>query len=87
MSGPLTKTIWPELPVPNAIKTWLGTLFTLVDSKDSDAPRLVAALYAEDAVVYGMAGKATGKSGLFNYFFTLVLVSCNSNRGNMRREK
>lgn len=79
MSGPLSTTVWPELPVPNAIKTWLGTLFTLVDSKDSDAPQLVAALYSEDAIVYGMAGKATGTSGLFNYFIALVFIPWNVN--------
>jgi len=56
----MAQTIWPEGAVPPAVKTWLETLYTLVDSKDPSAPKRVAALYTEDAVVYGMAGKSIG---------------------------
>lgn len=60
----LTNTIWPEHPAPKAVITWLETLFSLLDSKDPSAPEKAAALYVEDAVVYGMAGKAVGTEGL-----------------------
>ncbi|KAH8761734.1 hypothetical protein BGZ57DRAFT_858122 [Hyaloscypha finlandica] len=59
---PLTNTIWPEAPAPKPVKDWLETLFALLDSKDISAPENAAALYTEDAVVYGMAGKAVGTS-------------------------
>ncbi len=61
---PLANTIWPESPAPEPVKDWLNTLFTLLDSKDKDTPEKAAALYTEDAVVYGMAGKAVGTAGL-----------------------
>lgn len=58
-----TNTIWPDHPAPNAVTAWVETLFSLLDSKDPSAPEKVAALYVEDAVVYGMAGKAVGTEG------------------------
>jgi len=60
---PLTNTIWPDFPAPKAVENWLDILFTLLDSKDTRAPENAAALYTEDAVVYGMAGKAAGTEG------------------------
>jgi len=60
----MSQIIWPE-GIPPAVKDWLKNLYTLVDSKDSSAPKKVAALYTEDAVVYGMAGISTGTAGTF----------------------
>lgn len=61
---PLTNTVWPDTPVPDAVKNWLETLYTLIDSKDPSVPERVAAMYTEDAIVYGVAGKATGRDGM-----------------------
>ncbi|KAH6718655.1 hypothetical protein BKA61DRAFT_668996 [Leptodontidium sp. MPI-SDFR-AT-0119] len=59
-----TNTIWPDHPAPKAVTAWVETLFSLLDSKDPSAPEKVAALYVEDAVVYGMAGKAVGTEAI-----------------------
>jgi len=63
---PLSNTIWPDFPAPKAVENWLDILFTLLDSKDTRAPENAAALYTEDAVVYGMAGKAAGTEAIIN---------------------
>jgi hypothetical protein len=73
---PLSNVIWPEQPVPEAIKTWISNLFTLLDSHDEDAPQKAAALYTPDAVVYGMAGKATGTQGISPSPLLLVQYIC-----------
>jgi hypothetical protein len=73
-SMPLTNTIWPEAPAPKPVKDWLETLFALLDSKDISAPENAAALYTEDAVVYGMAGKAVGTAGLLSHPYFLLWV-------------
>jgi len=59
---PLTNTVWPDTPVPEAVKKFLETLYTTIDSKDPSVPGRVAAMYTEDAIVYGAAGKATGRA-------------------------
>jgi hypothetical protein len=72
---PVANTVWPE-GIPTAVKTWLETFYTLVDSKDSEVPQKVADLYTEDAVVYGMAGKATGSAGTFRLGLCVTRFTC-----------
>lgn len=60
----LNSTIWPaDLPPPESTKSWLGSLFATVDSKDPNSGAQLASLYTEDAVVYGLHGKVEGKEG------------------------
>ncbi|OQV00122.1 hypothetical protein CLAIMM_05660 [Cladophialophora immunda] len=60
----LANTIWPpDLPVPLALRDWLEHLFTTVDSKSPGSGEQLAALYAPDATVFGMHGKAEGSEG------------------------
>lgn len=74
---PLKNTIWPEGQFPIAIKIWLETLFTLLDSKEPDVPQRVATLYTENAVVYGIAGKATGTARQqIQYFLLFTYSNC-----------
>lgn len=57
-------TIWPDISVPEPVKSWLQTLYSLVDSQDASVPEKVADLYREDAIVYGMSGKSEGREAI-----------------------
>lgn len=61
---PITNTVWPE-GTPAALKKWVESLYLLIDSKEPGTPQKVADLYTDDAIVYGMAGKAVGRAGMF----------------------
>jgi len=56
----LKNTTWPDISVPTAVKAWLESLLEQLDSKEPSAPEKAAALFTEDAEVWGMAGKALG---------------------------
>lgn len=60
----LNNTIWPvALATPENIKSWLAKLFATVDSKDPESGAMLASLYTEDAIVYGLHGKSEGTEG------------------------
>jgi hypothetical protein len=60
----LKNTTWPDISVPTAVKAWLESLLEQLDSKDLSAPEKAAALFTQDAEVWGMAGKAVGTEGV-----------------------
>jgi len=53
---------WPTPDFPKRVEQLITEFYSLADSKDDDTPEKFAALFAEDGVMYGLAGASTGRA-------------------------
>jgi hypothetical protein len=55
---------WPNPDYPKKVEQLITEFYSLADSKDVTTPERFAALFAEDGVMYGLAGLSTGRAGM-----------------------
>jgi len=55
---------WPTPDFPKKVEQLITEFYSLADSKDATTPERFAALFAEDGVMYGLAGLSTGRAAI-----------------------
>lgn len=60
---PSENVIWPESPVPPAVKQWVVDFFATADSNKEGAARRFASFFHDEGAMMGMTGLLQGKEG------------------------
>ena len=60
---PSENVIWPESPVPPAVKQWVVDFFATADSNKEGAAQQFASFFHDEGAMMGMSGLLQGKEG------------------------